>query len=99
MAVDPPIGEAQTALRLVSQMRSLLACEGWAGMREHLIEQRDALAARILDDDSLSGDERETLRVQYKVFRDLVNWPQQALEAQQSVLERSGGSDDPSLPV
>lgn len=88
MSTPPPLGEAQTALRAVQRMRALLACEGWTeGMAVHLRNQRDKLAARILDDDTLSHEEREKLRVEYRVHRDLLTWAETTLEAQGAVLE------------
>lgn len=89
-----PLGEAQTALLAVNRMRSLLACDGWTeGMAAHIQKQRDELAARILDDDSLGTEERERLREAYKVHRDLLAWPERTLEAQGSVLKATSGGE------
>jgi hypothetical protein len=96
MAAEPaPIGEAQSAVQLVRQMRALLSCEGWAGMSAYLLGQREKLARSILDDDSLSKKDRDKMRAQYKVFRDLAAWPAETLQAQLSVLESSRqGNED-----
>lgn len=95
VAAEPAlIGEAQTALQTVRQMRALLASEGWTGMEAHLRSQRDKLAAEILDNDGWSKKERELIRARYKVFRDLVTWPEETLNAQLSVLQASRDTSD-----
>lgn len=74
-------------------MRALLACEGWSqGMAAHIQRQRDTLATRILDDDSLIPADREKLRESYKVHRDLLAWPERTLEVQMGVLGSSTGA-------
>ncbi len=89
------MSESQTALGLVRSLRALLASEGWTGaMAPHLTRERDRLMARILEEDTLAPGERDSLRLQYKVFRDLLRWPALTLHAQLQLLEDSPAPPD-----
>jgi hypothetical protein len=86
-----PIGEAQTALLALKNARALSVSSGWLdGLKAHLCVKRDALAARVLDDDSMSHEQRESLRIEYKAIRDVIAWPESTISAQTRVIGDSG---------